>query len=140
MRIYIPTRGRATQQITLGNLPSALRPNIALVVDEAEYDQHRSYAEQASIVTVPAEWCNGIGRKRQFIIDQHDVSKWGQKLVMADDDLGFCRRRTDDPTKFKNATPKDVVSIFRELERLLDQYAHVSLLQRSGAGRNYDRA
>lgn len=135
MRIYIPTRGRATQQITLRNLPSALHPNIALVVDEAEYHQHKTYADQAELIRVPARSCNGIGRKRQFIVDQHDVIKYGPKIVMADDDLGFGRRRTDDPTKFRNATPNDVISIFKELESLLDRYAHVSLLPRSGANR-----
>jgi hypothetical protein len=135
VRLYIPTRGRPEQQITLRNLPDAILKRAALVVDEAELDQYKPYANQAEIIAVPAQWCNGIGRKRQFIVDQHDVSKYGPKVVMADDDLGFYKRRSDDPTKFKNATPGDVISIFKQLESLLDQYVHVSLLQRSGANR-----
>ncbi len=135
MRIYIPTRGRAEQQVTLGGLPDELYPTVVLVVDEAEYDQHKSYTKQKiQVLSVPAEY-SGISRTRQFILDQHDVSKYGRKLVMVDDDTRFYKRRADFPEKLIPAAPRDVVTMFAQLESLLDKYAHGSLTYRNGANR-----
>ena len=137
MRIYIPTRGRADKQITLKNLPSELLKNAALVVDNDELVQHQKYADQIELIALPSGYPSGIGPKRRFIVDQHDVAKYGPKLVMVDDDLSFAKRRKDNPDKFDSATSHDVVVIFQKLEKLLDQYAHVSLRSRQGANQEH---
>jgi len=43
MRIYIPTRGRADNQVTLSFFPEDLRKEVTLVVDHDEADQYVKY-------------------------------------------------------------------------------------------------
>jgi hypothetical protein len=114
-----------------------LLKNAALVVDNDELAQHQKYESQVELIAVPPDYAGGIGIKRRFIVDQHDVARYGPKLVMVDDDLSFAKRRKDNPDKFDSATPRDVVAIFQKLEALLDQYAHVSLRSRQGANQEH---
>ncbi len=133
MRIYIPTRGRADKQNTLQNLPAELLKQAVLVIDKDEQDQHKKFADQIELLVTPPEYAGGIGIKRQFIVDQHDVKEYGPKIVMIDDDLTFMKRRTDDPEKFEGIQTKEVTKIFHKLETLLDQYAQVCTRGRQGA-------
>jgi hypothetical protein len=93
--IYIPTLGRATAQNTWNRLPDSLRARTVLVVDAAEQALHSSYP-----TVCPPKEIHGIGKVRQWIIDQHDVKQNGFGIIMLDDDLRFDIRRKDDPTKF----------------------------------------
>lgn len=129
MRIYIPSIGRVGSQITYNNLPPKLQRQALLVIPQAEAKKHGSIP----VLVHPAK-CKTIGPVRQFIIDQHDVAKYGLKIIMLDDDLTFFQRRTDDSKKFTNATPADIVAGFKELEALLSaQVPHGGIRHREMA-------
>lgn len=123
MKIYIPTRGRLNDQITVNNLPRKLQAEVILVVDKAEEKAHKDMYGHGWIIAVPED-CNSIGKVRQFIVDQHNVKKHGPKIMMLDDDLGFDERRMDIPERFIQAKTETIVKNFSAVEKLLDDYAH----------------
>ena len=123
MQIYIPTRGRLEDQITLFNLPDGLYYKTKLVVDASEADDHKDMYGDDHVIVLPAS-CNTIGKVRQFIIDQHDIKKYGPKIIMLDDDLGFNMRRTDIREKFLPATDESIIEGFSLVEKLLDDHPH----------------
>jgi hypothetical protein len=130
MRIYIPTFGREKDQKTFNTLPKQLQEQAVLVVDSRE---KKLYPGFPTLVCPPS--VNTIGKVRQFIVDKHDVVRYGPKIVMLDDDLGFGTRRADDPGKFVAATQKDIVACFKDLEKLLSTYAHAGVVAREGGNR-----
>ena len=131
LRIYIPTFGRSEDQKTFHELPPRLQENAVLVVDHRERKAYPAHYQQ--LICPPS--VNTIGKVRQFIIEKHDVAKYGPKIVMLDDDLGFCTRRTDDPGKFLASTPKDITALFAALEKTLGKYAHAGVCAREGGNR-----
>ena len=72
---------------------------------------------------------------RQWILDHHDVKKFGPRLCLLDDDLRFDTRRKDKPDLFLKATDKDMVRMFTQLENLLSKFAHAGILGREGGNR-----
>jgi hypothetical protein len=138
MHILIPTYARAQTQTTFNNLPPELQARAKLVVQKREVAE---YAKGAPLVVLPPG-ITTISETRQWI-----MTKWSQRpenvgdtyLVMLDDDLRWDTRRTDDPTKFLKATPKDIAKAFRAIENLLAKgYAHVGVSGREGANRDTD--
>lgn len=123
MKIYIPTRGRIDDQITLSHLPYILQKRTILVVDKAEEKAHKEKYGHGWILAVPED-CDSIGKVRQFIVDQHNCEKHGSKIIMLDDDLGFDQRRTDIRGRFIQATEETILEQFRKVEKLLDEHAH----------------
>lgn len=130
MKIYIPTFGRVGEQVTLGNLPRKLQEQATLVIDSREAGMYHGYATWVCPKNI-----NTIGKVRQYIVERHNVERDGAAIVMLDDDLGFCTRRTDDPSKFVSATPKDIMAMFKELEKQLKKYAHAGVVAREGGNR-----
>ena len=133
MRIYIPTYRRVDSQITFHRLSPRWQARTTLVAYEEEADELGG--------TYPVEVCpvRGIGPKRQWIIDQHDVERWGPVAVMMDDDLGFAARRTDDPTKFRKMGPDshaDVDAMMTYLQTALTLARWGSIRTRSGANQD----
>lgn len=114
MKIYIPSMGRVGNQITFNNLPPKLQRLAVLVVPQSEAKQHG----QIPILVHPAK-CKSIGPVRQFIIEAHDIPAHGPKLIMLDDDLTFFQRREDEPSRFRNAEPADIIAGFLAVEKLL---------------------
>lgn len=143
MLLYIHTYGRPGVQLTLQSIPEKLKENVILVVQEREAEKY-SWQEGK-------HWINKWGVKlwvlpkkiqtlsptRQWIIDNHDIKKHGDKLVMMDDDLRFDVRRKDKPEKFLKSGAEDMEEMFVDLERLLDPnvYVHVGVLGREGGNR-----
>lgn len=133
MQIYVPTRSRAGTQITLANLPTL--DNVTIVVNYDQVDEYYRKVSSVNMLVCPPD-VDTIGKVRQFICTQHDVGKYGPKLLMLDDDLKFFARRTDDPTKFRpiNGT-KEVDLMIKTIDKLLDGYAHAGILAREGGNR-----
>lgn len=129
MRIVIHSSGRANRQITLPSLLSAhLEPE--LLVQDSEFDEyHKFWGYRCLITKLPPE-INRLSPTRQWIIDNTDG-----KVVMMDDDLRFCARRTDDWTKFNQATNSDVREMFHAIGCALDEYAHAGVVAREGGNR-----
>src|ERR1035441_2474158 len=110
MRIYIPTLFRNQTQITANRLPTALLKNTVMVLDEQDKaslaDNWKMISGTVATVVCPLR---GIGKVRQWIVDNHNVKKYGPNLLMLDDDLRFFVRRKDDPSKFLPADDGDIL-------------------------------
>lgn len=130
MIIYIPTSGRPDTQRTLEEVPENRLKDTFLVVYEREKEQYSKY----NLIVVP-ENITKIHEKRQYILDQHDETKYGSKILMLDDDLKFQIRRIDDKEKFREATKEEKEICFDKIENYLEDYAHVGVLGREGGNR-----
>ena len=135
MRIYIPTLFRNKTQITLGRLPKALHKDVVLVLDKEDSQKDFS-ALQLPMTSVVCP-LRGIGKVRQWIVDNHNVKKFGPNILMLDDDLRFFVRRKDDSSKFLPASDKDIIECMATLEDLMKPggYAHAGILAREGGNR-----
>ena len=90
MDLYIPTLGRADNQITFDNLPKFLQEKTTLVVQPHEKHLYDGYP----IVVLPKDWI-GISRTRKWIIAHAGKNLFG----MLDDDFELRRRFSESPTK-----------------------------------------
>lgn len=121
MKIYIPTRGRASRQITYHALPPELRERTTLVVYPEEEEAYRKSEPTARILVRPVR---GIPRTRQFILEQ------GGKLCMLDDDLSFANRENEKRAQI-NATSEQTLAMFARLEHWLDEgFTHCGITVR----------
>jgi hypothetical protein len=130
--IYIPTRGRVGRQITLGQLPPALRERTTLVTYPEERDRYQLYhgREVHAVVARPKE-CQGMAAVRQWILKESS----DDRLVMLDDDVRFFIK-TGAPDaggrrKIIAATPRDKIEMMEWLHATLGTVAHASLTPRS---------
>src|ERR1035437_2402709 len=135
MRIYIPTLFRNKVQITLNRLPKKLLKDVVLVLDKDDTDSMNGMPVSAAEIAVCPK--RGIGHVRQWIVDNHNVKKYGPNLLMLDDDLRFFVRREDDSSKFLPATDIDIIECIVMLEDLMaghgaGNYAHAGILAREG--------
>lgn len=127
MLIAIPSRARADQKNhTYDNLPPPLQKEAVFFVPLEELDDY--ILRFPRVVGIKA---GGIGPTRQHIIQYAK----GGKVCMMDDDLSFFVRRTDDPTKLSKASPADIKTMMRVMEKQLDQFAHAGVAAREGANR-----
>lgn len=126
--IYIPTWRRVNRQLTWESISPEWRERTFLVVHPSEADALSKYP-----ILVTPEHVNTIGVKRQWIFDQHV----GRNAVILDDDLGFAKRRDDDPTKFINlrTIPGEFDRMMEALLDLLVISPLVGIRNRSGANR-----
>src|SRR4051812_12734181 len=102
MRLYIHTYGRPGAQFTWDHMPPTLRAHAVLVVQHYEHRQgvYDSFARD-KLVVLPSG-IQQLSPTRQWIIDTHDVRRYGPNLCLLDDDLReFDRRRTDNPQLFR---------------------------------------
>lgn len=130
MKIFIPTMQRADDQRTLKVLQEAGYDPV-LVVPGAEAKEYRKHHPDVHVVACAAK---GIAMTRQFIMD-FAVEAGDNNIVMMDDDLSFHKRRSDDPTKFKQASHKDVHAMVSLINKHLAKFAHVGVLAREGGNR-----
>lgn len=132
MVIVIPTRGRVGKQITFSNLPPELRRRTAIVCPGKEVRSHEANHPQVGNVVAQPDDGWTIAKKRKWILDWATRAKH-EKIVMMDDDLRFCVRRTDDVGKFRQATSEDVLGAFAELEKQLSpEIPHAGFSARGG--------
>jgi hypothetical protein len=122
--------GRVGQQVTLKGIPEAIRRLVVLVVYEREAESFPG----CNVMVVPSH-VRGIAAKREYIMQVHDVAKFGPHIVMLDDDLRFFVRMFSDPTKFQKATDEDVIAMFNQIGTQLLEFAHVGVLGREGGNR-----
>lgn len=116
MRIYIPTKGRISNQLTIANLPDELKSKTSIVAPQSETFFHRNNHPLCEVIPQPDPKM-GIAEKRKWIMG----IATDDKIVMLDDDLRFAMRREDDPGKFRKAEPADVLKAFAELEEALSE-------------------
>jgi hypothetical protein len=137
MRIYILTRGRTENQITLRNLPPALYKVTNLVCYGPD-PRIREVPEGVTVIPYPAR-LQRLGDVRQWVIDNHASKVLGWRndphLCLIDDDFSFLKRKPKDQEHFLKAEPEDLVSCFVQMDKLLRTYAEVGLIARSGNNR-----
>jgi len=131
MRIYIPTLGRCNNQRTWQALPKKLQDITTLVAPYEEKNRYTGYPN----VLITSPTIKGIGPTRQFIIEHHAAHNEDGRLLMLDDDLSFAKRREDEPDKFVDAEPADIVDAVRAVDKALKRHAHVGILSREGGNR-----
>jgi hypothetical protein len=131
--IVIPSYGRANNQATLSQLVLA-GLNVILVVQEREHLEYSKWLSgSTAIYKLPAD-ITTIAPTRDHIM-KHVGSH--ENVVMVDDDLHFARRRTDDPTKLRDITPRELAGAFDQMTDMLDwDMPHVGFAAREGANRN----
>lgn len=133
MRIYIPTYKRGPEkQYTIRELGPELvkKYNATLVCAPSEVKILANHPTLHGARVLPCKVQGNIGRVRQFIVDNAD----DQHIVMMDDDLSSWSYRMMQDSKgnevgrsYKKATPKQRVSGFAEVERLIKRYGHGSI-------------
>lgn len=129
MNIYITTLGRPRKQITLMGLPEKWRDQCHLVVQEHEYLLHRDIwgGWVRSIIPLPPD-ITTLGGTRKFLCENLTG-----KVILMDDDLTFYRRANADTVKLVKMQPTvDYDAMFEDIEKALDEYAHVGVSARSG--------
>ena len=135
MKIYIPTRGRPTNQETLNWFPQWMQANgdVTLVIDPDEEHLYTKYQNTPKMV-VPED-CIGIGAKRKYIIENSD----DPHIEMLDDDLRFYIRKSPTDWHLRYLEPDEYPAMFGLLDEWLDQgYAHVGVSAREGNNRVED--
>lgn len=129
MQIFIPTYGRHDKQHTYNNLPKAIQQRTTLVVQKREAHLYLNFP---SVYVLPPH-IETITPTRQHILNA--IMANGGKFVMLDDDLRFDKRRMDERGKFYVATEKEILELFKRIEKSLDKYSHVGVLSREGGNR-----
>lgn len=135
MKIYIPSKARATKKLTLRRLPEALHENCYIVVPKEEAPAYIAAGYGPWLLSTP-KGVAGIGPTRHWILKTHASRDDSDKLIMLDDDLRFDIRRKDEPSKFFVATDKEILRLFKMVEERLDTYAHVGIMAREGGNRH----
>lgn len=134
MIIAIPSSGRASRQTTWANLPPSIAAQTFVFVYEREIPAYKEMNPSMGLQSVPAH-IQGIGAKRQFILDKASQSGI-TKVVMLDDDLTFALRRKDKPQLFTTPLDAEIELMFEDIEIQLAHLAHVGVAPREGANRN----
>jgi len=129
MKIYIPTRGRADDQVTLSFFPESLRKEVVLVIDSDEEHLYKDKYD-CQFMVIPED-IKGIAKKRQYIHKHTD----DKKIVMLDDDLRFYIRKSDSDWHLRYLEPDEYPALFGLLDVWLDDYAHVGVSAREGNNR-----
>jgi hypothetical protein len=138
MKIYIPTSGRFTlkEQKTLTSMLDASpanRRNVRMVVQHKQAGQYLPVAKHFGVkLAVLPPSITTISPTRQWILDNET-----KPFAMADDDLLFFERRTDDDTKFLKIDGDRVFDMFDELAYRMSTEAivHGGVLAREGGNR-----
>lgn len=127
MELFILTHKRYHKQVTWNSLSEELKQSAKLVVVHGEASK---YDKKYPIIETP-EGLKGVSNTRQWILDNATENK----IVMLDDDLTFARRRKDMPDRFEPILPVELSTTFSRIDRLLDTYAHGTILAREGGNR-----
>lgn len=123
MNIYIMTRGRLHNQITLKSIPREWRSRTFLVVPKIEHGLH----EDAVTLPVP-DWVTNYSQKMQWILDGCEANGYSDpkdKALILDDDLVFSCKIGERLITERN--PDNLAPMFEELEALLDEFALVGI-------------
>ena len=97
-RIYIPTLGRVSKQITYDNMPTWVQDITYFVIQPHEEEVFRITYQNSNIKVLPKE-IKGIARTREWIINDGGDTCYG----VFDDDIKFVKRNINRKTLKKNS-------------------------------------
>ena len=131
MKIVIPTAGRVDKMATYHALPPSLQKNTTIVVQDRERKQYadKSYHD----IWVLPKGITKVNTTRQHIIENVEELYGEPHVCMLDDDfLSFGWRADMSSPKLVNATPKQIISMFKTCEKWMKQgIAHCGITPRN---------
>ena len=142
MHIFIPTLGRASQchRGTISKIPEEWLGRTTLVVQEHEADDYdqQAMAFGCGLLVLP-KTIDRIEPTRRHIA-RHCRERRIQRMLMLDDDIEFYIRRQQeslDDNWWRLSAPSadETDRILQEIDRALDDHAHVGLSGREGNNR-----
>lgn len=123
--IYIPSRSRPEEQITLKNIPSKFGP--ILVVPTTEAKEYRQKNPNTFVLSCPA---NGIAATRQWIMENASH----KYVLFMDDDMSFhCRKEGKLTSCLSMNFTEMVMLLYSWLDK--EHFVHVGVSQRAGNNR-----
>lgn len=127
MKIFIPTYGRAEDQVTLSSIPTGWLNETYLVVQARE--QYK-YVHYPNVLVLPNR-IKTIAPTRQWIVDKCN----DPYIIMMDDDITFYKRREDRPDLMLGVEQKDVRRLIGNIFLKLRTYPLVGVAPREGGNR-----
>lgn len=126
MMIYIPTRGRPNDQITLNSLTPELKKRTRLLINHDEIGLYKDY--DVGSIYLP-DYIKDIGGVRQWAVSN---SKY-KYVFLLDDDMGFFKRLSDSK-RLKRCTGNQLNEMFEEFLDwlILDSIPVVGMSMRQG--------
>ena len=111
---YIPSKGRANNQLTLASLSPEVRARCFILVDG---DEVWDYEDAGNFNSLPMpDGLTGIGNVRQWAIDNCPTPY----LFLLDDDMVFFTREQPGSPKLRKTTGDDINTMFSELIDWMD--------------------
>ena len=132
MKIYIPTRGRPDNQVTIDFFSKDFinHGTVILAIDEDEEHLYGKY-EHVKKLVVPSS-VKGISAKRKYIVDNTQ----DPRIVMLDDDLRFYVRKSPTDWHLRYLKPDEYLALFGLIDEFFSQgFAHVGISAREGNNR-----
>lgn len=129
MKIFIPTRGRLSSQVTWDNLPSFVRDMATLVCPLDEHEAHERAGRRA--VATP-NTVQGIAQTRQWIIETSPDNI----VMMADDDQEFfCRK--DGTYRLRKMNENDFSEMLSSITEYAREYSAVGISAVAGNNNSF---
>lgn len=139
MMVAIPSRGRSRTVTRDKQTLTMLHPDIlkrtVLFVPLDEVDVYQRSLDNAGLsVEIMGLEYSGIAEKRRMMA-QEAADRGISKIFMIDDDINFLVRRAPDNWQLRYIEPDETVLMYTTVNRMLDEYAQVSLAAREGNNR-----
>lgn len=129
MKIFIPTKGRTTNDRTWKYIPDIWKEHTTLVCPSDEVRLHVKAGRNA----IGCD-CNGISATRQWIIENSD----DDHILMTDDDHDFYIRKSQEAWNMRYMNDTDTVSLFNDVDYCLKSgESFVGLSARQGNNNLY---
>lgn len=149
LQVFIPTRGRVDQQITLRSLPPDVREKTVLVCPKEEQKPlMEKYKHLGMQVYSQPSRIKNIADKRAFILKDLAPSAGVHRAIMLDDDLYFFGRCPAQDRVWsggmwkpkpgkklfsrEHANDEQLTKAFIRWNELLEQFAHAGMADRAG--------
>lgn len=139
MKIYIPSRGRASLTFLKGPytpmrwLTPALRKRAVYCVRSDEVDAYRRVLPD-DVEILDTGMQPNLSKKR-IVIAKHVLDARERKFMMCDDDIMLYVRKAADDWHLRYAQGEEIEEMLDSVEHLLDQYPMVGISPREGNNR-----
>ena len=124
LKIYVHTYNRLDKQKTLERL-DAIKEHVWLVIQHRERKLYDNIYDSKRMIVLPKH-IQTLSPTRQWLLENADTDK----MVMADDDLYFYRRRCFSNHHSRKTTNRDVWRMYHWLDWALDHYMHAGITHR----------
>lgn len=130
--VVIPSKGRASDQITIDSIPAEMIPCCSILVDEDELLDYEIEVDNFNIIGLPED-VKGIGKVRQWAVENCPT----EYLFLLDDDMVFFKRM-EGSTKLEKSSPEDILAMFEQLVDWMsfDEIPVVGVSARQGNNHN----